>query len=340
MKIQLIKHINNKTLSALAVVLFASTSLAHGKKPDVSPLVVYAPSSYTSSYGPSKLLTKLFYKQYHAKIKWIGLDGSTTIITRLKLEGKKSKADAVVEMADPIIQTLNQNSYLKTIDPKTFPAIAIHKKAYDSKHYIPIETGQLAFVYNNKKIKNPPKSIADLANSKYKVILEDPRFSGTGISFLYWVDSIYKKKTTQILQQLMKHTITQKTWDDSYNMFLKGESDFVLSYATSPAYHILEEHNNNYSATMFTHGNLETNYYAGILKTSKHPQLATNFIKMLLSKEGQEIISRKNYALPVIKEKISIDKSLLKYKNTQLSVTPAYIRTNKKRLQRLWLNLK
>ena len=32
-----------------------------------------------------------------------------------------------------------------------------------------------------------------------------------------------------------------KSWDEAYGLFLKGEAPLVLSYTTSPAYHIIEE---------------------------------------------------------------------------------------------------
>lgn len=35
-------------------------------------------------------------------------------------------------------------------------------------------------------------------------------------------------------------TVT-KGWSEAYGLFLKGESDLVLSYTTSPAYHIIAE---------------------------------------------------------------------------------------------------
>ncbi len=35
-------------------------------------------------------------------------------------------------------------------------------------------------------------------------------------------------------------TVT-KGWSEAYGLFLKGESDPVLSYTTSPAYHLIEE---------------------------------------------------------------------------------------------------
>ncbi len=66
---------------------------------------------------------------------------------------------------------------------------------------------------------------------------------------------VYGDNAPQARQKLAKKTVTvTKGWSEAYGLFLKGESDLVLSYTTSPAYHILEEKKDNYAATNFSEG--------------------------------------------------------------------------------------
>ncbi|EJS91350.1 TbpA, partial [Pasteurella multocida subsp. multocida str. Anand1_cattle] len=54
---------------------------------------------------------------------------------------------------------------------------------------------------------------------------------------------------------LAKHTVTVgKGWSDTYGAFLKGEADVVLSYNTSPLYHMVFEQKDQYLATEFEEG--------------------------------------------------------------------------------------
>ncbi len=48
-------------------------------------------------------------------------------------------------------------------------------------------------------------------------------------------------------------TVT-KGWSEAYALFLDGEADMVLSYTTSPAYHLIAEENDHYDATVFAEG--------------------------------------------------------------------------------------
>jgi thiamine transport system substrate-binding protein len=50
------------------------------------------------------------------------------------------------------------------------------------------------------------------------------------------------------------HRCVTKGWSEAYGLFLKGESDLVLSYTTSPAYHMIEEKKDHYAAANFAEG--------------------------------------------------------------------------------------
>ncbi len=65
-------------------------------------------------------------------------------------------------------------------------------------------------------------------------------------------------------------TVT-KGWSEAYGLFLKGESDLVLSYTTSPAYHIIEEKKDNYAAANFSEGHYLQVEVAARTVASKQP---------------------------------------------------------------------
>ena len=71
-------------------------------------------------------------------------------------------------------------------------------------------------------------------------------------------------------------TVT-KGWSEAYALFLDGEADMVLSYTTSPAYHLIAEENESFEATIFEEGNYLQIEVAGILKSSSKPKLAAHF---------------------------------------------------------------
>ena len=72
----------------------------------------------------------------------------------------------------------------------------------------------------------------------------DPRYSTPGLGLAKWINQIYKDEASNFWNKIQDQiVITSKSWSDGYGLFLEGESDLVLSYTTSPAYHSLVEGN-------------------------------------------------------------------------------------------------
>ncbi|MFT5705968.1 MAG: thiamine transport system substrate-binding protein, partial [Oceanospirillaceae bacterium] len=104
-------------------------------------------------------------------------------------------------------------------------------------------------------------------------------------------------------KKLASHTQTvTKGWYEGYSMFLKGGADYVLSYTTSPAYHMIAESENKYQAAQFSEGHIAQVEVAAALNTSKHPDLAQSFLTFLISDQAQQILPVTNWMLPVVKD--------------------------------------
>ena len=177
---------------------------------------------------------------------------------------------------------------------------------WENEQFVPYNYGFFAFVYNNKKFKNPPKSMKELIyQTNARIVIQDPRTSTPGLGLLTWMKSIYGEEAYSKWIELNKKIITvTKGWTDAYyNIFLTGEADLVLSYTTSPAAHMMFEDNNDFSAVYFNEGNYLTVESAGILKSSKNKVSANFFIDFMLSEDFQSVIPSTNIMYPVIKIK-------------------------------------
>jgi thiamine transport system substrate-binding protein len=90
-----------------------------------------------------------------------------------------------------------------------------------------------------------------------------------------------------------------QSWDDAYNLFLKGETDMALSYTTSPAYHAVAESNPGYGYAQFSEGFYPQIEIAGVLKSSSHQDLARQFLGWLAGPQAQAVIPTTNWMYPV-----------------------------------------
>ncbi|MEF1214988.1 thiamine ABC transporter substrate-binding protein, partial [Vibrio alginolyticus] len=168
--------------------------------------------------------------------------------------------------------------------------------------FVSYDYGYFAFVYNKEKLANPPKSMKELVETRddLKVIYQDPRTSTPGQGLMLWMKSIYGDDVTQAWQKLASKTVTvTKGWSEAYSMFLNGESDLVLSYTTSPAYHLIAENDSKFATANFAEGHYMQVEVAAKVKGAKNSELADQFMSFILSDEFQSAMPTGNWMYPV-----------------------------------------
>ena len=87
-------------------------------------------------------------------------------------------------------------------------------------------------------------------------------------------------------------------WSEAYGMFTKGEAPMVLSYTTSPAYHMVAENTDRYRAAAFAEGHYMQIEVAGILKSSPNKPLARKFLAFMTGPGFQNHIPTNNWMWP------------------------------------------
>ena len=236
----------------------------------------------------------------NCKVKFVVLSDIHSALSRVILEGKNSPADLIVGLEMSMLAKAKKTGLFAPIDvPVTNLKLPFQ---WTEKYFIPYDYAYLAFIYNSKRVKNPPKSFTELVDREdLKIALQDPRSSPTGSDFLTWINLLYKDKALQAWTKLKKKVLSfTRGWSESYSMFLFNEVDMVLSYNTSPVYHLMAENNSDYKAIEFEEGNYLQVELIGKLKNSKNSELADKFIAFALSKSFQRLIPINNFMLPVI----------------------------------------
>lgn len=265
-------------------------------------LTVYTYDSFAADWGPGPAVKKAFEAQCECDLKFVALEDGVSLLNRLRMEGKNSAADVVVGLDNNLLQAAQQTGLFAPSDVDSSKLNV--PGGWQDKTFVPYDYGYFAFVYNKEKLKNPPKSLHELVDSSqnWKVIYEDPRTSTPGLGLMLWMQKVYGDQAPAAWQKLAKKTVTvTKGWSEAYGLFLKGEGDLVLSYTTSPAYHLIEEKKDSYAAANFSEGHYLQVEVAGKLKASKQPELAERFMQFMVSPAFQNTIPTGNWMYPVIK---------------------------------------
>jgi thiamine transport system substrate-binding protein len=173
--------------------------------------------------------------------------------------------------------------------------------AYNNPLFIPYDWGWFAFVYDNTRLATPPTSLAELAASDLRVVIQDPRSSTPGLGLLLWVEAALGDKAPAFWADLADNIVTVTPgWSEAYGLFLNGEADMVLSYTTSPAYHIGAEGDATKSAALFSDGHALQIEVAGKLAATDQPALADAFLAFMTSPAFQTVIPETNWMYPAV----------------------------------------
>ncbi|BEM12225.1 thiamine transporter substrate binding subunit [Serratia marcescens] len=300
-------------------------------------LTVYTYDSFAADWGPGPAVKKAFEAECDCELKFVALEDGVSLLNRLRMEGKNSAADVVLGLDNNLLQAAQQTGLFAPSGVDT--AKLTVPGGWQDTTFVPYDYGYFAFVYNKEKLKNPPKSLQELISSDrdWKVIYEDPRTSTPGLGLLLWMQKVYGDKAPAAWQQLAKKTVTvTKGWSEAYGLFLKGEGDLVLSYTTSPAYHLIAEKKDLYAAATFSEGHYLQVEVAGKLKAAKQPELAERFMQFMVTPAFQNAIPTGNWMYPVINTPLPVGFEQMNVPQTALQYSAEEVATQRGGWIRAW----
>src|SRR5215470_5200537 len=269
---------------------------------DKPTLTVYTYNSFTADWGPGPAVKKAFEATCGCQLDYVAVEDGAALLTRLQLEGKSTKADIVLGLDTNLTSEATKTGLFA---PHGMDLSGLKLPiAWTDPVFVPFDYGYFAIVYDKTKLPKPPASLADLIDGDptQKLLLEDPRTSTPGLGFMLWIKQIYGDKAANAWAKLKPRVLTvSKSWDEAYALFTKGEAPMVLSYTTSPAYHIIEEKTDKYQAASFSEGHYLQVEVAGVIANSPEADLARQFLAFMVSPGFQDAIPETNWMFPVTK---------------------------------------
>ena len=262
-------------------------------------LTVYTYESFVTEWGPGAKVAAAFEKTCACKVNWVGVADGVELLTRLKLEGEGNKADIVLGLDTSLIAEAKATGLFEPhgLSPQglTVPG------GFSDDTFLPYDYGHFAVIYDSETLKDPPKSMKDLVEGDpdEKIVIQDPRTSTPGLGLLLWVKAIYGDKAGEAWEKLKDRVLTVTPgWSEAYGLFTKGEAPMVLSYTTSPAYHMIAENSGRYKAAPFAEGHYVQIEVAGMTRTAHDKALARDFLTFMTGPDFQSIIPETNWMMP------------------------------------------
>jgi thiamine transport system substrate-binding protein len=279
------------TIIAAGLSVFAGAALAQ------SPvLTVYTYDSFVADWGPGPAIEQAFEAQCACDLQFVGAGDGAALLARIRLEGARTDAD--------IVLGLDTNLTAAAVETGLFAPHGIVAQgltlpvAWDDETFLPYDWGYFAFVHD-VELEDAPANFEALAASDVSIVIQDPRSSTPGLGLLMWVEAAYGDRAAEIWEGLADNIVTVTPgWSEAYGLFLEGEADMVLSYTTSPAYHLIAEEDASKTAAAFSEGHYLQVEVAGMLAGTDQPELARAFLEFMLSPAFQEVIPTTNWMYP------------------------------------------
>ncbi|WP_299665395.1 thiamine ABC transporter substrate binding subunit [uncultured Ruegeria sp.] len=281
-----------KHLAIAAGILTATSAVAADK----TQLTVYTYDSFVSDWGPGPKVEEAFEAICDCDLNLVGVEDGAALLSRIRLEGENTEADVVLGLDTNLIATAKETGLFAPHSVTADYALPIK---WTDATFVPYDWGYFAFVHNADA--SAPANFRELADSDTKIIIQDPRSSTPGLGLLLWIKAAYGDEAPTIWADLADNIVTvTKGWSESYGLFLDGEADMVLSYTTSPAYHLIAEEDPSKAAAAFDEGHYMQIEVAAKLAGSDHPELADQFLDFMVSETFQQIIPTTNWMYPAV----------------------------------------
>ncbi|MFC3207076.1 thiamine ABC transporter substrate binding subunit [Aquamicrobium soli] len=304
-------------------------------------LTVYTYDSFTAEWGPGPQVKTNFEAQCGCEVDFVSVADGVALLNRVKLEGASTKADVVLGLDTNLTVEAKATGLFAPHGPVSGVSVP---GGWSDDTFVPYDYGYFAVVYDTQALKDPPKSLKELVEGdpSQQIAIQDPRTSTPGLGLLLWVKAVYGDKAADAWAKLKGRVLTVTPgWSEAYGLFTKGEAPMVLSYTTSPAYHMIAEKTDRYQAASFAEGHYLQIEVAGITTTGAKNPLSEKFIQFMTGPGFQDAIPETNWMYPAGKMDKPLDPVFDKLVKPakDLLLSPEEVAANRKAWVDEWLGV-
>jgi len=304
-------RIRRVLFAALALAVLGLFGLAVGRgQAQVPKLVVYTYDSFVA-WGPARFIEEEFERthDYGVDVVFVATADSRAMLARLieELAAGGPTADVFIGVEAADLAKVWEHELFIPLTPEEVPNLAVVPEELlvdPTRSAIPYEHGYITFVYDSERLptEEVPRTFEELLSSKYRkmLILEDPRTSSPGLSFLLWTihrfgEPGYLDYWRELLPNVLTITVG---WSEAYDLFLAGEAPIVLSFSTDTAYSVIEHGSLRYRIMLLDNQGYRNIYLMGVVRRTAQEELAKELVNFVLSPAVQERIPTTEWMFP------------------------------------------
>lgn len=266
------------------------------------------------SFSLSEEVLAVFEKAHGIRVRFLKSGDAGAALNLAILSKENPLADVFYGVDNTFMSRALQSDIFI---PYTSPLLASIDESLilDKTHrLLPVDYGDVCVNYDRawfgRKGIAVPRSLEDLTRPEYSglLVVQNPATSSPGLAFLLATVGHFGEEGFVDFWSALKRNDVLVTdgWEDAYwgqfSASSKGERPLVVSYSASPAaevYYAEQPPESAPTAVLVENGSAFRQIeFAGILKGTRHPDLARRVIDFLLEKPFQQDIPLKMFMFP------------------------------------------
>jgi thiamine transport system substrate-binding protein len=307
-------NMKTKVISFILVLCLFSLALSACQAQPSGPVTLTVMTH--DSFAASESVIAAFEQANNVKLVFVKSGDAGAALNKAILTKDTPQADVFYGVDNTFLSRALASGIYQAYASPLLTSIPAEFKLDSTNQALPVDYGDVCINYDKAYFSSHnlpvPQSLTDLTKADYKnlLVVENPANSSTGLAFLLATIAQYGPDGYLNYWKQLKDNglVVVNDWETAYYTNFSGSSGkgaqpLVLSYASSPAAEVV------YATTPVTDSPtaslLGDNMcfrqieFVGILKGTKHLELAQKFVDFMLSQQFQEDMPLQMYVYPV-----------------------------------------
>lgn len=264
-------------------------------------LVVYTYDAFPK--GLEDLLSSHLDEEFGVSVTVERFQDTGGLYNEVLLTQDDTAVDLVIGLDNTYIGKALSGDLFQSYRPDAADAIDQDLVVDDSYRLIPFDYGNIVLNYDSEAITDPPTTWEELIDPRFEesIVLMNPATSSPGRNFLLLtIEQFGEEGYLDYWQKLEPNILTITAgWSEGYGLYAQGEAPIVLSYETSPAYHIAFEETRRYKNLIIGGVGYAQIEFMGIASAAANVENARRAVDFILSPQFQKEIAMNQFMYPV-----------------------------------------
>lgn len=264
-------------------------------------LVIYTYDAFPQSL--ETLIAAFFETEYGFVPTLERFQDTGELFNQTWLERDDPQTDVVIGLDNTYIGRALEDELFQAYRPAGADQLLDHLILDPEYRLTPFDWGHVVLNYDSQRLPDPPVSWDELLDPRLaeSIIVMNPATSSPGRNFLLLTIAAHGEEGyLEFWEQLKPNILTVTSgWSEGYGLYTQGEASIVLSYESSPAYHLAFEDTERYRNLILDDMGYAQIEVAGIVAGARNLVNAQRLLDFLLSIEFQRELPLNQFMYPV-----------------------------------------